>query len=62
VARAEQVRESKWTKSIAVGSKDFVESIKAGPGIRAKGRRISGVKADSSLREPQNSYSDDFNA
>jgi putative transposase len=62
LGRAERAREGKWTESIAVGSKDFVESMKARLGIRAKGRRICGVKADSSLREPQNSYSDDFNA
>ena len=40
---AEQVRESKWTESIAVGSRDFVDVIKRGPGVRAKERRISGM-------------------
>ena len=62
LARAEQVRENKWTESVAVGSKDFVETIKAKLGIRAKGRRISGMNSESSLREPQASYGYDFHA
>jgi REP element-mobilizing transposase RayT len=62
LARAEQVRESKWTESVAVGSRDFVETIKAKLGVRAKGRRISGMNGESSLCEPQASYSDDFHA
>jgi len=33
------VRESKWSQSIAVGSKSFVEGIKKKLGIRAKGRK-----------------------
>ena len=61
LARAEQVREGKWTESVAVGSRDFVETIKAKLGIRGKGRRISVRDGESSLREPQASYSDDFN-
>jgi len=61
LALAEQVREGKWTESVAVGSRDFVETIKAKPGIRGKGRRISVRDCESSLREPQASYSDDFN-
>ena len=34
------VRESKWSQSIAVGSKSFVEGIKEKLGIRAKGRKV----------------------
>jgi putative transposase len=62
LARADRVREGKWTESVAHGSRDFVESVKAKLGIRAKGRRISGMDGESSLCEPQASYSDDFNA
>ena len=62
LARAEQVREGKWTESVAVGSREFVETIKGKLGIRAKGRRISGIDGESSLRQPQAPYSDDFNA
>ncbi len=59
LGRAEQVREAKWTESVAVGSRNFVETVKAKLGIRAKGRRISGIDV-SSLREPQVSYSHFF--
>jgi putative transposase len=62
LARAEQIREGKWTESVAVGSRDFVENVKSKFGIRAKGRKISGMDGESSLREPQVSYSSDFNA
>ncbi|MBW2164860.1 MAG: hypothetical protein JRG74_01805 [Deltaproteobacteria bacterium] len=34
------VRESKWSQSIAVGSKSFVEGIKEKLGIRAKGLKV----------------------
>ena len=53
LARSEQARESKWTESIAVGSRDFVDVIKRGLRVKAKGRRISGRDDDSELREPQ---------
>ena len=60
LGRAEQAREGKWTESIAVGSRNFVEIIKGELGINAKGRRISGTDEESGLREPQASYSNDF--
>jgi putative transposase len=47
---AEKFRESKWTESIAVGSRDFVDVIKRGLGVKAKGRRISGMDDESALR------------
>ncbi len=53
-------REAKWTESIAVGSRDFVEIVRAGLGIREKGRRISGTDGESNLSEPQAAYCDDF--
>lgn len=53
LARPEQGRESRWTESIAVGSRDFVDVIKRGLHVKAKGRRISGMDDDSELREPQ---------
>jgi len=61
LSRAELVREAKLTESVAVGNRNFVETIKAKLGIRAKGRRISGDDA-STLCEPQVSYNDDFKA
>ena len=60
LTQAEQVREGKWTESNAVGSRDFVDTIKAKLGVRGKGRRISGTDDQSSLREPQGHYSNDF--
>lgn len=57
LARAEQVRESKWTESVAVGSRDFVETLKSKLGVRAKRRRFSGADDESTLREPQAAYS-----
>jgi REP-associated tyrosine transposase len=54
------VRQSKWSQSIAVGSKSFVESVKAKLGIRARSRRISESGGSYRLREAQSPYSSDF--
>ena len=53
LARAERVREGKWTESVAVGSRDFVETMKAKLGIRGKGPKISVRDCESSLRKLQ---------
>ena len=39
VSSGENTRASEWTQSIAVGSKDFVESTKLRLGIHAQGRK-----------------------
>jgi len=44
-------KENKWTQSIAVGSKTFIEKIKAEPGSRARGRKIIGADDTFELRE-----------
>jgi len=54
------VRESKWSQSIAVGSKSFVEVIKEKLGIRAKGRKVEGTEGLYHLREPQAAYNSNF--
>jgi putative transposase len=54
------VRERKWTQSIAVGSKNFVEGIKEKLGIRAKGRKIEGSRDLYYLREAQAAYNSNF--
>ena len=54
------VRESKWSQSIAVGSKSFVESIKEKLGIRAKGRIVGELGGSYHLREAQVPYNSDF--
>jgi hypothetical protein len=55
---------SVWGSSTVSGwnFRSAPETIKAKLGIRAKGRRISGMNAESNLREPQASYSYDFHA
>ena len=50
------VRESKWTQSIAVGNKSFLDQIKNRLGIRAKGRKIHGSEDEYQLREGQTDY------
>jgi putative transposase len=54
------VRESKWSQSIAVGSKNFVENIKLKLGIRAKGRKVGESEESYHLREAQAPYNSDF--
>ena len=54
------IRESKWSQSIAVGSKSFVESIKEKLGIRAKGRKVEGSRGMYHLREAQTAYNSNF--
>ena len=44
-------KENRWTQSIAVGSKTFIEKIKAELGFRARGRKIICVENTSELRE-----------
>ena len=53
LARSELGRESKWTESVAVGSREFVERIEGKLRVRAKGRRIFGTDEEAVLREPQ---------
>jgi putative transposase len=48
--------ESKWTQSIAVGSKTFIEKIKEALGFKAKGRKITSSDDTFELREGQVSY------
>jgi len=49
-------RESKWTESIAVGTKGFVEATKERLGIRAKGRKVFSNNGAYELREPAAPY------
>jgi REP element-mobilizing transposase RayT len=52
------VRESKWTQSIAVGDKPFLEQIKERLGIRAKSRKIRESGDGYQLSERQSLYGD----
>ena len=50
------VRESRWTESVAVGGKSFVEGTKEKLGIKVKGRKVVEREEAYELREPQGSY------
>ncbi len=54
------VREGKWTESVAVGSKTFVEKTKERLGMRAKGRNVLGSNRVYELREPRSPYNAHF--
>ena len=60
LARGELARESRWTESVAAGSKGFLETVKAKLGLRAKGPKVSGSEDESILREPQMTLGGDF--
>jgi hypothetical protein len=55
-----QLRDSKWTQSIAVGSKAFIEETQNRLGFRAKGRKIIGEAESYMLREPAVAYGVNF--
>ncbi len=46
-------RDDKWTKSIAVGNKSFVEKVKSLMRVLAIGRKSTGVGESYELREPE---------
>ena len=52
-----QVRDGKWSESIAVGSESFVMMTKEKLGIKAKGREVVGEEGSYVLREPPAPYS-----
>ena len=54
------VCESKWSKSIAVGTKSFVKKIKAELGVRAIGRKVVETTDGYELKEREGSYKTHF--
>ena len=52
----QNAREDKWTRSIAVGSKSFVEYVKSALGTLAKGRRLTETGKGFQLREARERY------
>ena len=54
--KSKLVRESKWTQSIAVGDKSFLDQIKDCLGIRAKSHKVHGSEDEYHLREGQTDY------
>jgi len=56
--KAQLIRQSKWTQSIAVGDKSFVMQFKKQLGIRSKGRKVIEEDDDYQLRDGQAGYGD----
>jgi len=54
------IRDEKWTASLAVGSKVFVENVQAAMGASAMGRKPREAGESYQLREIQQPYIDDF--
>ena len=54
---ANHVHESKWTESIAVGSRAFVEQTKEQLGVRPRRRSIIAEEGTYELREPETPHS-----
>jgi putative transposase len=54
------LRDKKWSKSIAVGTKAFIEATVKKLGIRAKGRKVIAEADSYMLREPAVVYGADF--
>jgi len=60
IERNSNIREGRWTQSIAVGDKDFVETVKKRLGYKAIGRKVSGVGIDFELKENVSPYRTGF--
>ena len=56
LANGNNFRQIQWTESIAVGSKDFIETIKDKLGILAKGRKILENDGGFHLKEDMGTY------
>jgi hypothetical protein len=54
----QDMRDDRWSESIAVGSKGFVEQVKDEWGFRAQHRRVLVADGLFTLREPVPAYSD----
>jgi putative transposase len=52
----DNTRQPQWTESIAVGSRNFVETIKEDVGVLAKGRKIMENDGITQLREEEGIY------
>ncbi len=54
------IRDEKWTRSIAVGSRSFVDRVKSILGVLASGKKSIESGDARQLREPSISYGDHF--
>jgi hypothetical protein len=55
-----EIRESRWSESIAAGDLAFVNNVKAELGARAFGRSVISIEGSHELREHQVSCNDRF--
>lgn len=62
LGNGEKIRQEEWSSSIAVGSRSFVEQVKALLGFRAKGRDVIGGSEAYQLREGSAPYKALFGA
>ena len=60
LAARNQIRDGKWTESIAVGNESYIEDTIQRLGIKAKGRGIIGGDKSCELRELTASYGGNF--
>lgn len=60
VASGKVGKESAWSESIAVGSKDFVEEIRVKLGLKAMGRKVVDNEENYILKEPESPYNARF--
>jgi REP-associated tyrosine transposase len=60
LATGNRSKDGKWTETIAVGNKAFIEATLKRLGIKAKGRKIVGSKKSYELREPAVPYGGNF--
>jgi putative transposase len=51
-----KMRQEEWTRSIAVGSKLFIDNVKAGLGLRGRGRGVIEASEGYQLRERADRY------
>ena len=62
LANGNNFRQTRWTESIAVGSKNFIETIKEDLGIFAKGRKLLENDGSFQLREERRAYIVNFDS
>ena len=62
LGNGKNIRDDKWTKCIAVGSRSFAERMKSLMGVLAIGRKSIKAGESYQLREPAISYEDHFGA
>ncbi|MBC2717676.1 MAG: transposase [Desulfobacteraceae bacterium] len=62
LTNGENCRDEKWSRSIAVGSKIFIDNVKSLMGVSAQGRKSIEAGESYQLRETQIPYGDHFGA